>query len=284
MREWTIEGSEDLPLHGVTHSPTGDPKGVVIVVHGFMGTKDRNIIPSIATILCEAGYVTHRFNLAHAGVERDADRITRHDEFMRDSWRFTHEDIRHVFDAMRNAQIDGDAMPITLLGHSRGGGAVVGYAGRAVREGWKTPGAVVSLSGIGWYSVMRDDVRKQLDEQGYYEVKTSRAEGGAVRCGPSWYAEHHDEGSDVFAEDTKLVRCPALLVHGEADDTVPMDHPRRVKELLEVGECPRAELVTIPNADHNFNSKGVGLDRESLRAPEAVRASEAVASFLTSLW
>ena len=282
MSEWTITGSEGLPIHGETHTPEGTPRGVAIVVHGFMGTKDRNIIPAISMQLHSMGMIVHRFNLAHAGVEKDADTITRLDEFERDSWRFTHEDVNHVRRAIESGEIAGAGLPQILIGHSRGGGAVVGYAGRSRKEGWAEPDAVVSLSGIGWYSAMRDDVRSQLREKGAYEVESTRAEGGKVRCGPSWYAEH-DEETDVFAEDAALVRRPVLLLHGEADDSVPMSHPERVKELLESGDCPRAELVTIPDADHNFNSKGVGLDRENLRTPEVEKAGEAIAAFLESV-
>jgi len=272
-----------LPLHGQTHTPEGAPRGVAIVVHGFMGTKDRNIVPAITMQLHALGLIVHRFNLAHAGVEQDADTITRLDEFERDTWRFTHEDISHVRRAIESGGLAGAGLPWVLVGHSRGGGAVVGYAGRAHGEGWAEPGAAISLSGIGWYSVMREGVRKQLEEKGAYEVESSRAGGGKVRCGPSWYEEHfREDGQDVFAEDAKLVRCPVLLLHGEADDTVPMGHPERVKALLESGECPRVVLVAIPGADHNFNSKGVGFRRENLRTPEVEKAGEAIASFLES--
>ena len=282
MNEWTIEGSEGLPIRGRTHVPGGEPRCCVLLVHGFMGTMDRNIIPAIATQLVESGCLVHRFNLVHCGIGDDGDTVSRHDEFTRDSWRFTHEDINRVRDAIASGELGGRGPRTVLAGHSRGGGAVVGYAGRARREGWTEPDAVVSLAGIGWYSIMTDEVRRQLDEQGYYEVKSKRAQGGVVRCGPSWFSEH-DEDRDVFAEDAAMVRCPALLLHGESDASVPVFHAERTKELLEGGECPRVELVTIPGADHNFNSLGVGFDRENLRSPEVLAAGAAIASFLDSL-
>ncbi len=277
--EWTIDGSEGLPIFGRTHIPEGNPRGIAIVVHGFMGTMDRNIIPAISDRLRKMGLVVHRFNLAHCGVENGADIVTKHDKFTRDTWRFTHEDIRAVLASIGSETLAGKGLPMVLVGHSRGGGGVVGYAGRARREGWAEPDAVVSLAGIGWYSILADEVRRQIENNGFYEVKSKRAEGGAVRCGPSWFAEHDEQG-DVFAEDAKLVRCPVLLVHGEADSTVPLSQAERVKSLLEAGDCPRVELATIPGADHNFNSLGIGLERENARSPEVLRACKAISSFL----
>lgn len=282
MSTWIIEGSEGLPILGRTHAPSGEARFVVVVVHGFMGTMDRNIIPAVTNSLVESGCLVHRFNLAHGGVGDDGDTVSRHDEFTRDSWRFTHEDINRVRDAIDSGDIEGAGLATVLAGHSRGGGAVVGYAGRARREGWAEPDAVVSLAGIGWYSIMTGEVRRQLDTNGFYEVKSKRAEGGAVRCGPSWFAEHDEEG-DVFAEDAAMARCPILLLHGEADVSVPLSQAERTKALLENGECPRVELVTVPGADHNFNSLGVGFDRENLRSPAVLAAGEAIGSFLDSL-
>ena len=275
---WEIEGSERLPVRGVTMTPTSELVAEAVIVHGFMGSMERNIIPSIAMQLTLRGFVVHRFDLSHNGIGVDGDTIERLDEFERDSWRRTHEDIRAVVRQIDQARGASQALRRTLIGHSRGGGAVVGYAGRARREGWPEPDAVVSLAGIGWYSIVTDEVRRQLDEQGYYRVRSKRAVGGEVRCGPSWFAEH-DEPGDVFAQDVKLVRCPVLLLNGEADVSVPLGHAERVKTLLEEGDCPRVELVTIPGADHNFNSIGVGLERENARSPEALRVADEIARF-----
>ncbi len=54
------------------------------------------------------------------------------------------------------------------------------------------------------------------------------------------------------------IECPALLVHGETDVTVPFDGSRELSRRL-----PRAELVAVPNAGHMI-----------LNDPQAKRAVE----------
>jgi len=43
------------------------------------------------------------------------------------------------------------------------------------------------------------------------------------------------------------VRCPVLVMHGEADEIVPLGHGRR---LFEMAPGPKT-LVVIPGAHHN---------------------------------
>jgi fermentation-respiration switch protein FrsA (DUF1100 family) len=61
-----------------------------------------------------------------------------------------------------------------------------------------------------------------------------------------------------FQNDSKLphVRVPILLIHGEADPTVPV---RMASELFSIAQSP-AQLVLIPEADH-INSISVGAEK-----------------------
>ncbi|MEQ9616485.1 MAG: prolyl oligopeptidase family serine peptidase [Phycisphaerales bacterium] len=281
-REWTLTGSEGLPLRGATLIPPAESQRFcAVVVHGFMGTKDRNIVPAISLRLAMMGGLVHAFNLAHCGIGADGDTMTRLDEMERDSWRFTHEDVLAVLAAIDAGELPGAGLPFVLAGHSRGGGAVVGYAGRARREGWREPDGVVSLAGIRSYSVLTDTVRRELATKGVHTVKSKRAKGGVVRCGPSWFAEH-DEPIDVFEADAKHGRAPVLLVHGEDDDTVPPVHAAAVQEILEAGDCPGVRLAVIPDADHNFNAKGVGNEHENIHRPEVVACAEVIEAWLAA--
>ena len=77
MVHWTLPGSGSFPIVGTTHTPSpiqGGPHALAVVVHGFTGTKDRNIVPAVAAGLAERGVLVHRFTMSHAGVEKDAGR------------------------------------------------------------------------------------------------------------------------------------------------------------------------------------------------------------------
>ena len=75
---WTLTGPEGLPIHGESDLPVR-AAAAALIVHGFTGSKDRNIIPALGRHLAEAGVAAHRFTMTHAGLEKDADQITRLD-------------------------------------------------------------------------------------------------------------------------------------------------------------------------------------------------------------
>ncbi len=51
-------------------------------------------------------------------------------------------------------------------------------------------------------------------------------------------------------EMLKGVKCPALVIHGEADPLVPVEGGRDVAACI-----PGAKLVTVPHMGHDFSSK-----------------------------
>jgi len=67
---------------------------------------------------------------------------------------------------------------------------------------------------------------------------------------------------------------PMLLVHGEADDLVPVEHSRRLAEALGRAEAPHA-LVTLPSLGHGFRMFG--------GRPPVRRATCATVAFLEGL-
>jgi valacyclovir hydrolase len=54
-----------------------------------------------------------------------------------------------------------------------------------------------------------------------------------------------DAGGEVVRDHLHQIRCPALILHGDADDVVPVKHARTLKEGI-----PHAELHIFPGAGH----------------------------------
>lgn len=48
-------------------------------------------------------------------------------------------------------------------------------------------------------------------------------------------------------EAAKRVQCPVLIVHGDADDVIPVDHGQRLRGMF----AGPAEIVVVPGAGHN---------------------------------
>ena len=266
------------------HVPHGPPRAVAALIHGWTGHKDRNILPAVATDLAAAGLVAHRFTLSHAGVEKDADEITRLDEFERDSNAFCVADVRAVVEAVASGEIAGAGLPLFLVGHSRGGATAYRCAAVAVDadDPWPiAPAGLVSIAATATFTRLTPEWVRQLDEKGYVERECGRAVGGAVRMGRSWYAHHLDNpGRDLFAEAVAAVRCPCLVAHGTADTSVTIDHADTICGLL--AENPHAPFtrLDVEGADHNFDVLGYGIDREDADNPRAMELKGAIRRFV----
>lgn len=285
LTDWTIPGAEALPIHGTTHHPDATPRAVAVVVHGWTGCKDRNIVPVLTQHAASIGLIAHRFSFGHCGIEKDADAITRHDEFFRDALAFQFDDLRRVIQAIHEGTIVGKGLPLVLIGHSRGGATVLGAAARAHSQRWEIrPHATISIAAPSAYTRLTDDARAELESHGYVEKKVARAEGGVVRMGPSWY-EHYtrNPGRDVFAEDMRAAHGPVLLIHGDADDAVSPRHAERVLEMLEENPNAQPNFVPIRWGDHNLGAVGFGLDHKRANKPAILEAQRAIEDFLSEV-
>lgn len=69
----------------------------------------------------------------------------------------------------------------------------------------------------------------------------------ASRFGPRWVAQRLF--SDRYESEAAgcRVTCPSLVLHGDADDLIPVTHGRRVAS----GLAGTTELVVLPDAGHN---------------------------------
>lgn len=257
---WSLPGSDGLTIHGKTTRPDGSPRAVALVVHGYTGHLDRNVVPVAARQLASIGCVVHRFNLGHCGIEFGRDRITRLDEFERDSVTHSMSDIRAVAEAVCAGSLDGHALPLILVGHSRAGASVLGAASRSLQGQWSCRvRGVITLASISQYARTNPDLLRQVETDGYIERPAARADGGSVRIGRSWY-EHElsSPGGDPFPDDMKhLADTPVTVIHGEADTSVPSSESERIVDILRNHGNTRTVLHMIPKADHNFSAKGV---------------------------
>jgi len=282
ITDWTIPGADALPIHANTHLPDAVPRAVAVIVHGWTGCKDRNIIPVLAQHAASIGCIAHRFSFGHCGIEKDADIITRHDEFSRDALAYQFEDLRRVIDAINNGSISGKGLPLVLIGHSRGGATVLGASARAHQQQWSIkPAATIAVAAPSAYTRLTDEVRRELAANGFVEKKVTRAEGGIVRMVPSWYAHYTDNPNrDLFAEDMHAARGPILLIHGDADDAVPTTHPHQIMELLRNNPNCEPELAMIRWGDHNLGAIGFGVDHKRSQKPAILEGLQAIESFL----
>ncbi|HEX8506399.1 MAG TPA: alpha/beta fold hydrolase [Hymenobacter sp.] len=234
-----------------TFQATGQPKPVVVFVHGFKGFKDWGHFPLLADFFAERGFVFVKLNLSHNGIvvggTGDLEDL---DAFGRNNFSIELDDIGQVIDAL--FEPDASPVPATetdlnrlyLVGHSRGGGLVLLKAAEDARVK-----AVATWAGIAdvdqrWPQPMLDEWQRT----GVLHVPNTRT-GQQLPL-------HFQIVEDYVANRPRLdiphnvrrrVRQPLLLVHGDQDETVPHSAAHNLHQLK-----PDAELLLVPGAGHMF--------------------------------
>lgn len=248
---WEVPGSGGEPVLGVAHAPAdvggGPPAATVVVAHGFKGFMDYGMFPVIARVLAAAGLHVHRFNFSHSGVTRDPSTFARPDLLERDTWNRQVEDLAAIHAALDEGRLPGGDRPRIWLGHSRGGTAVILAAGRGELG---SPAGVATAAAPADAVRLSDEDRARLRREGFLPSPSART-GQDLRVGRAWLeeveADPHGHDPCVMAG---RIRCPMLVVHGAADETVPVEDAER---LARAAGGP-VEVVIVPKGDHVFGT------------------------------
>jgi alpha-beta hydrolase superfamily lysophospholipase len=262
--QFTIDSSEGLPLRG-DFDVAASPRALVVVVHGFKGFKDWGFFPWLGQRLMQHRLAVCRFNMSRSGIGDDPETFDRLDLFEHDTYSTQLRDLATV---VRHAQERFPDLPTFLLGHSRGGGvALLGAQD------------VPNLAGVvAWSPIARVDrwdeaTQRDWRARGVLEVENARTKQ-IMRMSPVILDDYeaNRERLDILAAAERL-RVPLLVVHGGADESVPVAEGRLIAE-----RSPFSSLVVIHRASHTFNAI-----HPLVHVPFAlVAASEVSAHFLNA--
>lgn len=214
-REVWLPGPRDKRLHG-WWVPVAHEAPAVVFVHGW-GASASLMLP-FARPIHAAGF--HAFFLdARGHGSSDADDYASMPRFSEDAeaalgW------------VERQARVTN----VGVVGHSIGAGAAALLATR------RQVGALVSVSGVA-------DVWEVIATHPSLHRLPVRA-----RAGVRWTMERVFEVSfaDIAPERViSRVSAPTLIVHGDADEIVPLDHAFRLTEARR-----EARLVVVPGGNH----------------------------------
>jgi uncharacterized protein len=219
---------------------------LVIFAHGFKGFKDWGTHNMVANYFAQNGFRYLKFNFSHNGTTTDnplefADLIA----FSDNTFSIELEDLNAVIDFA----CGGSAMPaangVYLIGHSMGGGISIIKTAEDVRIK-----KLVSMASISSFrNLWPKNVEEQWRLSGIIYMPNKRT-GQEMPLKSSLLIDldKHPARLDILAKAAQI-KQPWLIVHGDADATVPLSHAEELK-----GAQPNAAFMVIPGADHTFGA------------------------------
>jgi pimeloyl-ACP methyl ester carboxylesterase len=228
----------------------GKAKPVVIFIHGFNAFKDWGHFDLVAEAFANAGFTFIKFNLSHNG-----NTPTRPTEFVdlqaygNDKFSTDLNDIGLVLNYLHKSDCpfkrEMDLGKISLVGHSRGGALVMLKAGEDPRIKAIATWASIKSTRHFWTKANIEKVKQ--DGVVYY------VNGRTKQKLPLYYAYYEDvllnpERLDV-EKAVRNLKIPALITHGDADESVPMAFVETLQEWK-----PDAEKFLVEGAAHTFGA------------------------------
>ncbi len=230
--------------------PTGEPRPVVLILHGFKGFATWGFFPHVAETLAKADYIAVRMNFSHNGVEGFSDDATRLDLFELNTFGREVDETRQVIEEIGSGSLLPEGVDtigrLGLLGHSRGGG----IAALAAADSPEVE-AIALWSSVSTFERYSDRQKERWRRDGFLEAKNART-GQIMRLGKQLLEELEREPENLdICDAVRRLHRPLLLVHGEVDLSVTVENAQR---LFDCSDREQTELARIPRTGHTFGA------------------------------
>jgi pimeloyl-ACP methyl ester carboxylesterase len=245
--EIKIANGSAPPIHADIRTEHPDKKlPVIILCHGFLGYKRWGWLPFVSRRIAARGFHTLTVSFSMNGIDEKTGRITKTDEFARNTVAREIRDMENVLSFIREKRLP---LPINLknwglFGHSRGGSVCTLTASRfkEVRSlvTWSAP------SNLDRYTERR---KKEWAKTGKLLFQDSRADS-PLCLNYSYYRDidSNHKKYDLPAQASKL-EIPYLIIQGERDAAVSLKEAERFIQFPGGGKM---KLDIIRGCGHSF--------------------------------
>lgn len=223
------------------------PKPLVLFAHGYKGLKDWGAWELVAQTFAQAGFFFVKFNFSHNGTTlQNPLEFEDLEAFGRNTYTQEQKDLADVI-AHFSTHPQVLKERIILIGHSRGGGAVLlqAYYNQLVTD-------VVSWAGVSNLN-KRFPQRQRFEEWKetgvYYSLNTRTNQQM-----PHYFSfyedfEKHEAVLNIQYATQNLAK-PALIVHGTLDEAVPLKEAALLHEWIKKSELFFLETNHVFDAKH----------------------------------
>lgn len=251
--------------------PNSDKKlPLIIFVHGYKGYKDWGAWELMGEKFANAGFYFVKFNFSHNGttIENPND-FADLEAFGDNNYSKELDDLEIIINHFKN-QNEVDSTKIVLIGHSRGGG--ISMIKTSENQSISKLITLASVSALDRFP--KDEAFENWKNTGVYYIENARTKQKL----PHYFQffedyKNNEERLDVEKASQKI-DIPTLIIHGSSDESVGMDHSKKLHEWI-----GNSELKIIENANHTFGAKEPW--EETLLPKELNTAVEYCIDFLT---
>jgi pimeloyl-ACP methyl ester carboxylesterase len=225
----SFKNSRGNSLSGVLHHPAGArPNGAVILCHGMESDKNSDKLVLLSQALAERGILALRFDFSYVGASSGRfEDITYGGEV---------DDLKAAYALVQNRQTGKTA----ILGSSMGGSVALLFAAQE-------PSVAALVTVAAPFHPENFPLRMLTPEQ----LQQWRARGFTTYNGQRLNVTLLEDLEHIdMPASARKIRCPVLILHGDADEVVP------VKEAYELHDClPNSKrLVTFEGSDHRLSN------------------------------
>ena len=248
LKQFSISLGDGV-LHGDLHYAGHTSCPILLIIHGFRGSKNWGFFPTIAEEFAQNGSIVLTWNMSLNGYSKNAQYIDQPDNFARNTITQEMVDTQSIIDSILQDDriISGDIRShwngdIHVLGHSRGGG--IGILISAENPSIKKLALWNTISRFGRFTERQ---KKLWSETGTFPIDETE-DGKVIAMNYTYISDlefHSDEYSPLRA--ITEVSADILIVHAEQDMTVPIREAHALQE-----KSHSAHMHSIPQAGHIF--------------------------------
>ncbi|WP_152285953.1 alpha/beta hydrolase family protein [Flavicella marina] len=252
IKNIVLDRANDKPiLADVCYRKNAEKKPLVIFCHGYKGYKDWGAFDLMSDVFIDNNLFLLKFNFSHNGgtMENPID-FPDLEAFGQNNYSKEQNDLKFVIDWVLQQEKyanELDSENIILIGHSRGGGAVILKASQDDRIKklitWAAVSDYKSRFPVG-------PILEHWKKEGVAYIENSRT----LQQMPHYIQFYEDF---IANEDRLTIKTAAtklkishLIVHGSEDTTVGIEEAKNIEKW-----SSKSELLVVPEGDHGFGAK-----------------------------
>ena len=234
MTKVNFKNKAGLNLVASLHETNASTKNAVIIAHGFTSNKDRKRHVKHAETLAESGIAVLRLDFGGCGESGDRE-ITIKAQV---------DDLKSAIDYLKT---DKGYERVGVLGESLGGITTLEAFDNNID-------AIVLWAPVTqacWTTKISPEKQADLDRQGYFLHDKDERQ---FKIPKEYYYERNSIDSEKVLGG---ITIPVLIVHGTADETIPIEHSEKAIALLPEG----SHLERIENLGHGNHKMDADMDK-----------------------